>query len=154
MEAGLHMKIPAPLKDVVGKLLLGSANWVEKMKRQLGLTEEDPNLPELRRLDWRPSQEEVERAVAEEFDVDVVQLHQKREQRNEAREAAFYLIRKLTSVPANQLATQYGPVSPSAISKTIQRAALRCQEKQSWKKRLRTLEKRLQEGTTSSTSRR
>ena len=153
VEAGLRTKIPSPLKDAVGKLLLGSADWVEKMQRQLGLTEEDPNLPELRRLAWRPSQDEVEHAVAEEFAVDVYQLHQKRVQRNEAREAALYLIRKLTSVPANQLATQYGPVSPSAISKTIQRAELRCQEQQSWNKRLRSLEKRLQQGPASAASR-
>ena len=57
-------------------------------------------------------------AVALEFAVDVAELSAKRVKINEARGAALYLIRKLTSVPLTELADRYGRVSQAAISKT------------------------------------
>ncbi len=58
----------------IGKVLLGSAEWVEKMRRVLGLSEADANVSELRHLTWRPSQEQIELAVAEEFGVERSEL--------------------------------------------------------------------------------
>jgi len=65
---------------------------------------------------------------------------------NEARVAALYLIRKLTSVPATQLSQDYGQVSQAVVSKTVCWAELRCQEQRSWKQRLSRLEKSLLKG--------
>ena len=145
VEEGLATKIVPPLQDAVGKVLLGSSPWVEKIQKALGLSEQDANLPELKRLAWRPSQEMIESAVAEEFDVDLDVLFTKRIKGNDARAAALYLIRKLTSVSATELAEEYGDVSQSAISKTIQRTELRRGEQGSWKQRLSRLEKGLLE---------
>jgi len=64
----------------------------------------DPHVPELKRLVWRPSQEQIELAVSDEFGVDVSELFAKRIENNEPRVAAVYLIRKLTSAIATQLA--------------------------------------------------
>ena len=146
VEEGVHGKIASPLKGVVGKVLLGSAEWVEKMRHMLGLCEADPNVAELRYLAWRPSQEQIESAVADEFGVDRSQLFAKRIKNNEARFAAVYLIRKLTSVPATQLAQRYGGVSQAAISKAVHRAETRRDQQRRWNQRLSRLEESLRSG--------
>jgi len=40
------------------------------MRQVLGASEADSNVAELKHLAWRPSQEQIELAVAEEFGVD------------------------------------------------------------------------------------
>ncbi|MFV1963995.1 MAG: transposase [Pirellulaceae bacterium] len=146
VEEGLHGKTVSPLKEVVGKVLLGSSEWVEKMRQVLGASEVDPNVAELTHLAWRPSQEQIELAVAEEFGVDVSELYAKRIKNNEARVAALYLIRGLTSVSATQLAERYGNVSQAAISKTVQRAEKWRDQQRRWKQTLSRLEKSLRTG--------
>jgi len=61
--------------------------------------------------------EQIESAVAEEFGVELSQLFSKRIKNHEARVAASYLNRKLTSVSARQFGERYGGVSQAAISK-------------------------------------
>ncbi len=146
VEEGIHGRIVSPLREVIGKVLLGSAEWVERTRQVLGAAEADPNVAELKHLAWRPSQEQIELAVAEEFGVDVSELFAKRIKNNEARVAAVYLIRRLTSVSATQLAERYGDVSQAAISKTVQRAEIRRDEQRRWKQRLARLEKSLRTG--------
>ena len=65
---------------------------------------------------------------------------------NEAIAAALYLIRKLTGVPATQLAQRYGGVSQAAISKTVRRAENRREEERRWSQRLSRLEQPLRFG--------
>ncbi len=55
VEEGLYGKIASPLKNVVDKVLLGSSDWVETMRRVLGTVEADHNLSELNHLVWRPA---------------------------------------------------------------------------------------------------
>ena len=147
---GLPGRIASPLKAVVGRVLLGSSAWVERMGRALGASEAAPNAAELGRVAWRPSQEQIERAVAEEFGVDVCELFANRVKHNDARAAALYLVRRLTSVSAPRLAERYGNVSQAAISKAVQRAALRRARDRRWRGRLARLEQSLRrEGPTS-----
>ncbi|MFO7908296.1 MAG: hypothetical protein R6U98_37005 [Pirellulaceae bacterium] len=67
----------------------------------------------------------------------------KRLKGNDARSAAIYLIRKLTSISAVELARQYGVVSQAAISKPVSRAEGRCSQQRSWKPRLSRVENML-----------
>jgi chromosomal replication initiation ATPase DnaA len=93
------------------------------------------------------SQEQIEMAVSEDFAIDLSELLAKRVRSNEARVAAIYLIRKLTTVSAIRLAERYGGVSQAAISKTVQRAEIRRAEQRRWKQRLARLEKSLRTKT-------
>ncbi|MFV2068944.1 MAG: hypothetical protein ACC645_18415 [Pirellulales bacterium] len=70
VEEGVDGRITSPLKGVVEKVLLGSDEWVKKMRHVLGLAEPDPNVTGLRHLAWRPSQEQIETAVAKDFGVE------------------------------------------------------------------------------------
>jgi REP element-mobilizing transposase RayT len=143
VEQGIQEKTRSPLEDVVANVLLGSAEWVERMRRGLGEEDPDANVPLRKQLAWRPSMEEIEQETAAEFGVAKRVLQAKRVRNNEARAAALCLIRRLTSVPATQLATRYGGVSPAAISKAVQRAEVRCDEDVAWRRRLERLEKKL-----------
>ena len=98
VEEGLQGQITSPLESVVGRVFLGSAEWVERMRHMLGPSEVDPNVAELKHLAWRPSPERIEWAVAAEFGVQPSQLFVKRLKNHEARVAAIYLIRKLSTI--------------------------------------------------------
>ena len=50
VEQGIEGKIASPLKEVVGKVLLGSAAWDEEMRKTLSATEADRNVAGLRHL--------------------------------------------------------------------------------------------------------
>ena len=101
---------------------------------------------DLKHLAWRPSPEQIESAVAEEFAVEPSQLFVKRIKNHEARVAAIYLIRKLTSVPAKQMGERYGGVSRAVISKAVQRAEARRDEQRRWRQSLFRVEQSLRSG--------
>lgn len=142
---GIKEDPASPLEQVVGKVLLGSADWVERMRKTLGHVKPDDNVPERGWLAWRPSTEQIESAVAEAFGVDVDGLLAKRVRNNQARAAALYLIRRLTNVPTTKLAERYGGVSQAAISKAVARADVRRADDTAWQRRLRGLERALRE---------
>ena len=50
VEAGIRGKLASPLKDVVGEVLLGAAEWVERMRKKLTSDDIDDNVPVQRRL--------------------------------------------------------------------------------------------------------
>ena len=146
VEEGLQGQIPSPLEAVVGRVLLGSPEWIDSMRHVLGSGEADPHVAERRHLAWRPSLEQIESAVAEEFGVEPSQLFAKRIKNHDARVAAIYLIRKLAGVSAKHLGERYGGVSQAAISKAVQRAEARRDAQRPSAQRLSQLERSLRSG--------
>jgi REP element-mobilizing transposase RayT len=129
-------------REVVGKGLLGTSEWVDRMRKMLGQSQ-DKNVPDRQALAWKPRQDEIEALVAEEFDVTTETLRSKRVRMNDARSVALYLIRKMTSGPASELAFKYGGVSSAAISKSVQRLSSRLAADAKLQKRVKRLESRL-----------
>ena len=140
VEQGIGGQVSSPFATVVENVLLGSDDWVEKMRTVLSHEKPDPNIPSQGRLAWRPSVESIEELTCQEFDVDVKVLHAKRIRNNEARAVALCLIRRLTSEPVTQLAERYGGVSQAAISKAVQRIERRCEEEPKWHRLIRCIE--------------
>ncbi len=147
VEQGIERESPFPWDEVVGRVLLGSSEWVEKMQEELGFTDPEVDVPDRNRLLLRPSLERIEGAVAQAFDVDVPRLMAKRVKNNDARSAALYLIRQLTSESVTSLAERYGGISQAAVSKTVQRAETRCATERSWNRRIAGLMKSLRTPT-------
>ncbi len=143
VEQGLQQEIESPLDQVVARVLLGSQDWVEHIRQKLDIEETDPNLPQLGWLACRPSLEQIESAVAADFQVPPESLFAKRVRGNSARAAALCLIRRLTTTSVVQLADRYGGVSQPAISKTIQRAEEKMNDQPAWRRRLARLEKKV-----------
>lgn len=96
VEQGLDEQVVSPLHGVVGRALLGSSAWIDEMRRRLGTLEAAPSSAELTRRAGRPTPEQIEAVVADEFGVEVSIRHAKRIKNNDARVAAVYLIRRLT----------------------------------------------------------
>ena len=146
VEEGLRGKIASPAKGAIEKVLLGSDEWVENMRHVLGPAEADSHVAGLRQLAWRPWQDPIGTAVAEEFGVARSSLFGKRIKNKDARIAAFPLIRKRPRMSGAQLARQYGGVSQAGISKAIKRAEVRRDQQRRWKQRLGRLEASLRTG--------
>ena len=72
--------------------------------------------------------------------VDIDESFAQRIKNNEARSAALYLTRRLTSASAMRLAERNGGVSQTAISKAVRRAERRRDDERRWKQRLARLE--------------
>ncbi|MFO7903114.1 MAG: hypothetical protein R6U98_10660 [Pirellulaceae bacterium] len=70
VEEDLEGQVPSPLDAAVGRVLLGSAEWVDRMRHVPGSSETDPNVAEPEHLAWRSSPERIESAVAKEFGVE------------------------------------------------------------------------------------
>jgi chromosomal replication initiation ATPase DnaA len=68
---------------------------------------------------------------------------------NEARLAALYLIRRLTTESTASLAERYGGVSAAAISKSVARTEQRSETDKTWRKKLARLESGLRSGAKS-----
>lgn len=134
----------SPLSAAVGGMLLGSAEWVTRLKEQLADEPDDATVPDRRRLKWRPTAKQIVRAVARRFGVDPAAIGEVRRRQNDPRMAAIYLLRNWTDQGVTELARAYGPVSPSAISKLVRRAGSRRQEDPAWDRLLRQLEKDIQ----------
>lgn len=142
IESGIEDPPTSPVQLAVGGLFLGRTSWVEQMRKRLADEPGDANVPQRKRLAWRPTETEIVRVVQDHFGADSEDLRQVRRHGNEARVAAVYLIRRLTDAKVTALAKQYGGVSAAAISKLLRRVDLRRQEDAPWNGLLEELERK------------
>jgi putative transposase len=142
VEAGIEDPPTSPVKSAVGGVFLGQAAWVEQMRKQLADEPEDANVPQRKRLAWRPTRAEIICLAQDHFGVGSSELSQVRRHGNDARTATVYLIRRLTDEKVTALAKQFGGVSVAAISKLLSRAELRRQEDSQWNSLLEELERK------------
>jgi REP element-mobilizing transposase RayT len=144
VEAGLGRDIgPSPLDAVIAGSLLGSPSWVDQMKARLGSLPAEDGVPARRLLRLRPTLSQVETAVCGAWGAERSVLSAVRRRGNDARMAAVYLARECAAIPVTELATNFGGVSPSAISRLIARAAERRRDDRRWDRRLRQLTRQL-----------
>jgi len=141
VEAGIGERIKPPLRSAYGGMFLGSDGWIEQMRRQLASEADDSNVPVRRRLAMPVDPAKLLQAVADHFQVAKSHFKEVRRRNSDARTAAIYLHRKLTSDSVNRLAERYGEVSVAAISKTVIRAEERRSNDRGWDRTLRILEK-------------
>jgi len=142
VESGIENPPASPVNLAVNGLFLGRTSWVDQMRKRLADEPEDANVPQRKRLAWRPTQTDIVRVVQDHFGAGSEDLKQVRRHGNDARIAAVYLIRRLTNEKVTKLAEQFGGVSVAAISKLLRRAELRRQEDTPWNGLLEELERK------------
>jgi REP element-mobilizing transposase RayT len=142
VEAGIREPPRSPLNSAAGGVFLGKASWVEQMRQRLADMPEDTNVPQRHQLAWRPERADILGFVQDHFGVESRDLQQIRRHGNDARVAAIYLIRRLTSEKVMTLAQEFGGVSVAAISKLLSRAELRRQKDPHWNNLLEELERK------------
>ena len=143
VEAGIDQSLKSPFKSAYGGMLLGSESWIEKMRSMLASEHDDPNVPARRRLAGGVDSSMILKAVAEHFQASPEVFTLIRKRNNDARSAAIYLNRKLTSESVGHLADRFGGVSIAAISRTVSRAEARRVDDRRWDRLLKQFENTL-----------
>lgn len=115
VEAGLSEPIPDPLEPAVDGWILGSEAFVKRV--QTVCLAGDPH-------EGPQTTEDVLSVVADIFGTTVAVIRRRGRHGNAARDAAMLLCRELLTLPASQLATEFG-VSASGLSMTVLRATER-----------------------------
>ena len=137
----------SPLAGAVGGVLLGSPNWLERMKQRLGMGPPQPSVPARRRLAVRPTLQQVLSTVCAAWDVEPDGVRAARQHGNDPRVAALYLARECVAMPVTELARQFGGVSVSAVSKVLRQAMDRRQADRGWDRKLSALARKLRAST-------
>ena len=143
VEAGLCEKVVSPLASAVGGVFLGASDWVEGMRRELAEQPAATDVPQHRRLAWRPGVADVVAAVGEAFRVEGSRLQESRRHGNDARLAAVYLSRQLTDERVAAIGEHFGGVSAAAVSKAVSRADKRRAADRRWDRLLSQLTRHL-----------
>jgi len=105
-----------PEKDVVGGLILGSADFVSWIKQTFLSKEPEKEIPQLKELRPRIELESVVKGVCAEFGCDAVMIQQKGLKRNLARDVAIYIAREITGKSGIDLGRFFGGISGAGIT--------------------------------------
>ena len=128
VEAGLEHPPASPLKDVVDGWLMGSQEFVDRM-RHLPEDSSSATLPV-------PKPADLLEVVATAFDVTVEMIQRRGGQNNVARDAAVWLLREALQEPLASVAELLGGVGKSAVSEIFRRAAQRRSDDESFRRRV------------------
>ena len=116
---GVETPPTSPLKGVQASTLLGSPDFVQRMKELLADTLPDRDVPAARELRLMPTLDDVERIICTAYSVAPDSLRG-RTRRNTPRRLAIALARRVTTLPLRTLGAHFGSVGGSAISNTVQ----------------------------------
>ena len=122
VELGLGRKLDSPLSAAVHGLVLGSDRFVAHIREMLDRRPVNPEVPDLSRLQSRPTVGEVVAAVAAHFGTDPTHWSPGRRCDEISRAVAAYLARSTTGAPAHQIAGELGYRNISSVSRAYRRA--------------------------------
>jgi len=106
-----------PAKDMVGRFILGSVEFVNWVKdTYVSKRSGEAQMPQLKEVKPRPTPDAVVAAVCEEFDCDAEWIVQKGRKKNTARDVAIYLCRELTAATGTQLGKYFADISGAGIT--------------------------------------
>jgi hypothetical protein len=127
VSAAIGKPPPSPFAQAIGGLLLGSTQFVERMRRSLAARAPDRALPELTKLRHRPSLAEIGAAVACHFGADDRKrnhaMHWQPGTRNDdaSRAVAAYLARREFGYSAAEVAQALAYRSHGSVRNAILR---------------------------------
>jgi putative transposase len=142
VESGIDSSSKNPLNEAVGGWLLGSAKFVEHIKRKLKSPRYQDEVPTARRLTALPL-DDVLLAVADEFGVDPASLSVKHS-KQQGRDVAAWLARKLTVVTLRELAEPFGLGHPDSVRGLLNRAEKAIEKSPKLRSQVDRIKKRLQ----------
>jgi REP-associated tyrosine transposase len=123
VEAGLSEPVPSPFRDAFGGWVLGSAEFVERLRKRVGALSADPPPREARQLAGLDPTE-VCAAVAAFYGLDASSLSQ-RHDHSIARPVAAWLCRRYTEASLRELASWFGLSRADSVPNLVRRAEAR-----------------------------
>jgi REP element-mobilizing transposase RayT len=121
VEGGMAMEPLDPFSEAVESAILGSDDFVARIRAKLSSRPPDEAVPQLARLRNRPVLQDIAAAVAVEFDTDPSQWQTGRRVDGEARAAAAYLAKVCFGYSPTVIAAGLGYSGPSSISHAVRR---------------------------------
>jgi REP element-mobilizing transposase RayT len=144
---GLSRPAESPVAGVKAGVLLGSDDFIGKMKAWLKDRLPDRDVPAARELRSAPSMQRITQAVSEAFSVAEPSLLKRRSRGNEARAAAIYLCRRMTRHPLDELGEYFGGITGQSVSWVVANVSMRQARDKSLRSRIANIEKAVLRGT-------
>ena len=121
MRAGVEDPPLQPFAEAVGGLLLGSEEFVARVRALLDDQKEDAGLPELRQLRPRPPVARIVEEVAEYYGNDAADWRPGRRVDNAGRAMAAYLARRRFGYSAREVASALGYRGHGGVASAVSR---------------------------------
>ncbi|RMF87410.1 MAG: transposase [Nitrospinota bacterium] len=135
VESALGREIENPYNRVYGGMILGGESFIKDVLRRLktkDLQRED--ISYRRELLGKADLEDIITHVALAYGLTVQEVQQGKNR--EARKVAIYLIKKHTAVTNREIGERFGGISPSAVSKVVERTEREIEQNRGLKNRL------------------
>jgi REP element-mobilizing transposase RayT len=110
----------SPLAELYGQVLLGTEEFVERLKGLVKGKVVNEEIVERRRLKERPRAAEIVQMVAEEYGEEPGALR-KRGRNKTARKVAIYVMKRYSGLSNRDIAKEFGGVHYTAVTKTCAR---------------------------------
>jgi len=125
LAEGVAAPPESPLRGVVASTLLGSADFVARMRAWLQGRLPDREVPAARALRVVPSAEAIEATVCDEFGARPEGIRKPHAHGNDARAIAIYLCRRSGALSLAAVGERFGGLSGAGVSKTCARLSAR-----------------------------
>lgn len=129
VAAGAQEESPSPFSQAHRGILVGSTTFIERTCEMLRDHDPDPAIPDLGRLQVKPSLESLRSVVAEEFGVATDDWARGRRSDGMSRAITAYLARRCFGYPATAVASALGYSSAGGVGQAVRRvenAGSRC----------------------------
>ncbi len=142
VEAGVEEPASSPLADAVEGLIVGSEDFVKRIRGLLSQRAADPAVPALERLRVRPPMERIAALVLRRLGSGSEQWTSGRRSDSGSRAVAAYLGRRRYGYRCTEIAAALGFVSISSVSRAVQHVEASMPE---YRRVLREIEQQLQQ---------
>jgi hypothetical protein len=120
VERGYEEEAKSPLAELYGQVLLGTEEFVERLKGLVKGKVVSEEIVERRRLKERPRAAEILQKVAEKYGEEPGALR-KRGRDKEARKVAIYVMKRYSGLSNRDIAKEFGGLHYTAVTKTCAR---------------------------------
>jgi putative transposase len=120
VERGWEEDAGNPLSELYGQVLLGTEEFIERLKGLIKGKAVSQEIVERSRLKERPALEEILRLVAEKYGEEPETLR-KRGRNKEARKVAIYVMKRYSGLSNRDIAKLFGGMHYTAVTKTCAR---------------------------------
>ena len=115
-----------PLKNVVYGAILGSGEFIEKLKEKLQKREQDKEISQLISAQERTVRlKDIGQIVSKYYGIEIKDIFVKGRKRNSVRDISIYIARRYTSFSNLDIGNYFGGISKSAVSEAFRRIQLK-----------------------------
>jgi hypothetical protein len=121
VNKGLQRANKNPFAELYGQVILGSKEFIEKIKGSVTEKEMDCEIVERKRLTNYVTPEEILSVVSRFFEIKTEALQDERRRNNTAKKVAIYLIKRYSGMSNKEIGRIFGGMHHSAVSKSSTR---------------------------------